>query len=181
MLQWLIRKRIDAFERSFDYDMSYARELLAADARAFFAFAKVMAMSRYRRDVPRQVWFAAKLTGTIAEDCGPCTQLMVTMALREGVDRGTIAAIVAGRNDEMSDEVRLGVRFTEAVLRRVPEADALREEVLKRWGPRALVSLAFALTMSRVYPTLKYALGHGQACQRVTIAGEPLHVVRGAA
>jgi hypothetical protein len=52
---------------------------------------------------------------------------------------------------------------------------------VKRWGPRALLSLAFAITASRVFPTIKYALGHGKACQRVTVAGEHVAVVRSAA
>lgn len=70
MLNWLIRRRIDAFERTFHYDMSYARELLAADRRAFMAWARVMAVSRHRRDVPLDVYYAVKLVGTVAEDCG---------------------------------------------------------------------------------------------------------------
>jgi hypothetical protein len=36
------------------------------------------------------------------------------------------------------------------------------------------VSLAFAITAARVYPTSKYALGHGKACQRVVVAGETI-------
>jgi hypothetical protein len=53
-------------------------------------------------------------------------------------------------------------------------ADELRDEIVQRWGKRALVSLAFAITASRLYPTLKYALGHGRACQRIVVAGEPV-------
>ena len=181
MLKWLISKRLDVFERTYDYDVSYAREILAVDTRAFFAWARVSGLSGYRRDVPRDVVCAVALVGTMVEDCGPCTQLMVTMGLRDGVDAKTIADVLRGRHDELSDAVRLGVRYAEAVLQRSPEANPLREDVLRRWGPRALVSLAFALTASRLFPTLKYALGHGQACQRVVVAGERLHVLRGAA
>jgi hypothetical protein len=73
MLRWIIRRRLDAFERTFDYDLGYAREILETDARAFLAFAPVAGLSRYRRDVPLDVLYAAKLAGTMAEDCGPCT------------------------------------------------------------------------------------------------------------
>jgi hypothetical protein len=44
-----------------------------------------------------------------------------------------------------------------------------------------LISLSFALAASRVYPTVKYALGHGKACTRLTIAGKPLPVLKEAA
>jgi hypothetical protein len=45
---------------------------------------------------------------------------------------------------------------------------------VKRWGRRALVSLALAITAARIYPTVKYALGHGKACMRVVVGGTPV-------
>jgi hypothetical protein len=68
--------------------------------------------------------------------------------------------------------VALAYRFARAVLDRDPEADALREEVVRRWGPRGLVSLAFAVTAARMFSTLKSALGHAKSCTRVRVAGE---------
>lgn len=178
MLTWIIKNRLRAFEREWDYDMSYARALLDADVRAFMAFAKVQGMSRYRKDLPRDVGYAAGIIGTMAEDCGPCTQLVVTMALRDGVSARVVAAIVRDQRAELSEDVRLGVAFARAVLAHASEADELRERIVEKWGQRALVSLAFAITMSRVYPTLKYAMGRGKACQRVVIAGQPIAVLR---
>ena len=72
----------------------------------------------------------------------------------------------------MPFEVALAVRFTEADFRHAPEADDLREEVVRRFGKRGLVALAFAMLSARMYPTLKYALGHGQACTRIVVGGE---------
>jgi hypothetical protein len=181
MLKWLIRKRLAAFERTYDYDTSYIREILAVDTRAVLALARLGGMSNYRRDVPRDVYYAARLTGTMAEDCGPCTQLNVAMALRDRVDPRTIAAVLRGDETAMTDDVRLGVQFARAALRREDDAAPLREVIVRRWGPRALVSLAFGVTAARLYPTLKYALGHGTACRRVVVAGEPVDIVRDAA
>lgn len=176
MLKWLIKNRLNAFERRFGYDVSYARELLATDTRAFLHYARVAGMSSYRRDVPVDVYYAAKLTAIVAEDCGPCSQLVVAMALGDGVDPRTVAAVVEGTQDKidavLAEPARLGVRFARAVLAHDPAADELRAIIARRWGPRAVVSLAFAITASRLFPTLKYALGHGKACQRVEVAGE---------
>jgi hypothetical protein len=36
------------------------------------------------------------------------------------------------------------------------------------------VSLALAITAARIYPTVKYALGHGKACMRVVVGGTPV-------
>jgi hypothetical protein len=181
MWKWLIRNRLNAFEKQFGYDTSYMREVLAIDTAAFLAFARVSKIAHYRRDVAKEPHYAAKLVGTLAEDCGPCTQLNVTMALQDGADPKTIAAVLANDERAMTPDVRLAVRFARATLAHDPSADALRDDVVKRWGPRGLLSLAFGLTAARMFPTLKYALGHGKTCQRVDVAGTPITVVRSAA
>ena len=114
----------------------------------------------------------------MAEDCGPCTQLGIDMAQRAGVDPAILRAVVARDFTAMPYEVALAVRFAEATLRHAPEADDLREEVVRRFGKRGLVSLAFRHAAARLYPTLKYALGHGRACTRFTIGGETRPVLR---
>jgi hypothetical protein len=178
MIGWFLRRQIAAFERDWNYDASYLREVLDADPRALWAFSKVTGLARYRKDVPPAAYYAAKITSAMAEDCGPCTQLTADMAARAGVDAATLKAIVSGDISAMPDDVALAVRFTRAMLRHDWEADALREEAVRRWGKRGMISLAFAMTGARIYPTLKYALGHGQACMRVTVGGEPRPVLR---
>lgn len=180
MLTWLIKRKLAAFQKKYGYDVSYTRELLDVDTRAFWAFAKTQGMENYRRDVPAHVYYAVKVTGVISEDCGPCTQLGVAMAIEHGVTPKVLASILRGDVTAMADEVALGVNFARASLAHDLEADTYRDEIVKRWGKRALVSLAFALTMARVYPTLKYALGFGKACSRVVVDGEYI-VVRQAA
>ena len=178
MIRWFLRRQIAAFERDWNYDASYMRGVLDTDPRAIWAFSKVMGLSQYRKDVPPGAYYAAKITATMAEDCGPCTQLAADMAGRAGVDAAALKAIVSGDLAAMPDDVALAVRFTRATLRHDWEADALREEVVRRWGKRGLISLGFAITASRIFPTLKYALGHGQACMRVTVGGETRPVLR---
>ena len=178
MIKWLLRRRMDAFEKEYDYDLSYAREILEVSARAAFKLGRVMGFGNYREDVPRDASFAAGLTGTLAEDCGPCTQLVATMAEREGVAPATIRAILAGDERAMTPDAALGFRFAQAVLRHDPAADSIREEIVARWGRRALVSLAFGITTARIFPTLKYALGYGRTCTQVRVAGTTTTVTR---
>lgn len=172
MLRWFLKRRLDAFGRKYNYDMAYARDLLDADPAALMAFGKVMGMAGYRKDVPRDPWFAAGLAGVIHEDCGPCTQLGVDRAAEAGVPAEVLRAVVAGDVEAMPDDVALAYRFARASLDREPESDTLREEVARRWGPRGLVSLAFAVTAARMFPTLKAALGHARSCTRVRVAGQ---------
>ena len=178
MIKWFLRRWITTFERTWNYDASYMHEVLDADPRALMAFSKVAGVSRYRKDVPRAAYYAAAITGTMAEDCGPCTQLTIDMAERGGIEPSVLRAVVARDFAAMPADAALGARFADATLRRAPEADGLRDEVVRRWGKRALVSLAFAVTGARIFPTLKYAMGHGRACTRVTVGGKSRPVLR---
>ena len=178
MLRWFLQRQMVAFQQKWNYDASYMREVIDADPRAFLRFAKVIGVAGYRKDVPVAPHCAAGIISVMAEDCGPCTQLAIDMAEREGVDPAILRAVVARDFAAMPYEVALAARFAEATLRHAPEADDLREEVLRLWGQRGLISLAFAITSARLFPTLKYALGHGRACTRVRIGGETRPVLR---
>ena len=74
----------------------------------------------------------------------------------------------------MPDDVRLAWQFTRATIDHDPSADRYRDEIIKRWGQRAVISLAFAMVASRIYPTVKYAMGHGKACTRIVVGGAPV-------
>jgi hypothetical protein len=178
MIRWFLRRQIAAFERTWNYNADYVREVIDADPRALVTFSKAIGVGNYRKDVPIAAHYAAKIVGTMAEDCGPCTQLAVDMAERDGVEPGILRAIVARDLTAMPYDVALAARFAEMSLRHAPEADDLREEVVNRFGKRGLVSLAFAMVAARQFPTLKYALGHGRACTRVTVGGERRPVLR---
>ena len=174
MMRWALRKAIDKFERDWNYDASYMRDIIDASPRAAWLFSRVTTLGRFRRDIPVAAWCAAGITAVRHEDCGPCTQLGITMAERAGVSPAILRAVLADEPDAMPADVALVWRFTRATLAHDPEADAYRETIVKLWGRRALVSLAFAITAARIYPTVKYALGHGKACTRVVVGGIPV-------
>lgn len=178
MFRGLLRRQIAGFERTWNYDAGYLHELIDIDPKALLAFAKLRAISSYCKDVPPAARSAAGIVSVMSEDCGPCTQLVIDMAERRGVDPAELRAIVARDYDVMPDEVVLVVRFTEATLRHAREAEELREEVVRRFGKRGLITLAFAMLSGRMYPTVKYAMGHGHACMRLTIGGETRPVLR---
>jgi hypothetical protein len=93
------------------------------------------------------------------------------MAERRGVRPEVIRAVLTDDIAAMPDDVALAWRFTKAVLAHDPAADDYRAVIVERWGPRAVVSLAFAITTARIYPTVKYAMGHGKTCRRIVVGG----------
>src|SRR5919107_543279 len=166
MFKWLMHRGIGKFERQGTYDASYLHEIIEASPRAAWMFSRAAAIGKYRTDVPVAAWAAAAITAVRHEDCGPCTQLGVSMAERAGVDAKVLRAVLTGDPTAMPDDVALAWRFTRATLDHDPAADQYRKEIVRRWGPRAVISLAFAMVAARTYPTIKYAMGHGKACTR---------------
>jgi alkylhydroperoxidase family enzyme len=171
MMRWVLRRGIESFERKWNYDASYLKQIADLSPVAAFKFALATSLGSYRRDVPPAAVFAAAITAVRSEDCGPCTQLGVTMAERQGMRPEILRALLTEDVAAMPEEVALAWRFTRATLGHDAAADAYRNEIIRRWGPRAVVTLAFAITTARMYPTVKYAMGHGKSCSRVTVNG----------
>ena len=171
MLKALLSRWIDGFEKTWGYDAGYMRQVLAVSPASLFKFSMVSAMVD-RKAAPAEALAAAGIVGTLAEDCGPCTQIGVDMAVAGGMKPEVLRAILAGDEAAMGETAALAWRFCRASLARDMEAaDPLRDEIVRRWGPKALVAIALQLTAARTYPTLKYALGHGKSCARVVVAG----------
>jgi hypothetical protein len=171
MLKALLSRQIDKMERLWGYDASYMRLVLAASPVTFLKFGVVTGVVD-RRAAPAEALAAAGLAGTLAEDCGPCTQIGVDMAAAAGVKPQVLRAILAGDEAAMGEAAALAWRFARASLARdMAAADPLRDEIVRRWGQKALVAIGLVLVASRMYPTLKYALGHGKTCSKVTVGG----------
>jgi hypothetical protein len=178
MVKWLMGRWIRRFERLWNYDASYLREMLDASPRAAWLFSRATSLGRYRRDIPIEAWSIAGIMAVRQEDCGPCTQLGVSIAERSGVHPEVLRAVLRDDPDAMPADAALVWRFTRATLAHDEAADRYREAIVQKWGPRAIVSLACAMAAARLYPTVKYAMGHGKACTRIIVGGTPV-VVKG--
>ena len=172
MLKLLLKSWIDRFERTWNYDAGYMRYVLDASPASLLKFSFVSVVVD-RKAAPQAALAAAGLAGTLAEDCGPCTQIGVDLAAAGGVKPAILRAILAGDEADMGPDAALAWRFARASLARdMAAADPLRGEIVRRWGDKGLVAISMSLMTARMYPTLKYALGYGKACSRVIVAGE---------
>jgi len=172
MIRMMLARWIDGFEKSFGYDASYMRHVLRVSPASLVKF-MLGTRAADVKAAPHEALIAAGLVGTLSEDCGPCTQVSVDIATANGVDPKVLRAILAGDEAAMGEAAALAYRFAKASLARDMEAcDPLRDEIVRRWGDKGLVAIGLALVGARMYPTLKYALGYGKACSKVTVAGE---------
>jgi hypothetical protein len=177
MLTWMMLAPVRRLERRYDYDASYIRALAAAGPKALIAFSGVGRLQGFRQGAPAEAIAAAALAGTLNEDCGPCTQIVVRRAEEQGVSPAILAGILSGDGEAMGPDAGLAFGFARASLARDLEStDDLRDEIVSRWGRKGLAAIALALAAARVYPTVKYALGYGKACSKVTVGGRAVAV-----
>ena len=181
MRNWIARRMLRATSKRYGYDTSYLDMMLKESPSAFFKFAPVMKAAGHREVVPVDASFAAKLVGALAEDCGPCTQLCVDMALEAGMPRDQIEAVLRRDPRAMNDATVLGYRFADAVVRRSQDDGEYRDAVRAEWGEKGVIDLTLALQMGRMFPMVKAGLGYAKECRRVTVDGHNVDVVKQAA
>jgi len=169
MIKYLFNKILLSMKKRYGYDVGYMQDILKTDLGAFFKFMGFQTMSSHKGNLPVEPLFAARLRAILWDDCGPCTQLVVNMALEEKVSPDILHAIIDKDLNKLPEEVALVVRFTELVLAHNPEADNLREKILAIWGNEGLITIAYSISSSRVYPALKYTLGYGKVCSRIQV------------
>ena len=180
MIRLILHSTIRRFERRYDYDATYMHAILEASIPAFVKFALAQTMSAHREGVSPDALFAARIAAVRFEDCGPCAQLVVNMALEAGVEPAMVRAIVARDVRRLSADASLGLRLADAVLAHESTDDA-RANVVARFGEKGLITLAYAIAATRIYPTLKRALGHAHTCERLRVEGEYVIAARAAA
>jgi hypothetical protein len=181
MRSWIARRVLRATSKRYGYDTGYLEMMLAQSPKAFFKFAHLMKTAGHREVVAVDAWFAAKITGALAEDCGPCTQLCVDMALEAGMAKDQIEAVLRRNLHAMNSDTGLGFRFADAVVRRSADDEDYRDAVRARWGDKGVIDLTLALQMGRMFPMVKAGLGYARECRRVSVDGHTIDVAKQAA
>jgi alkylhydroperoxidase family enzyme len=181
MRSLIARRVLRAMSKRYGYGTSYLEMMLEQSPKAFFKFAHLMKAASHREVVAVDASFAAKITGALAEDCGPCTQLCVDMALEAGMAKDQIEAVLRRDPRAMNSDTGLGFRFADAVVRRSADDEDHRDTVRARWGDKGVIDLTFALQMSRMFPMVKAGLGYARECRHVSVDGHTVDVIKRAA
>ncbi len=171
MIRAFLHSGTRRFARQFNYDATYQHDMIDADAGAGARLALFQMVSNYAGPASAHHVRMGALVGSAVEgDCGPCAQLTVDMALAHGARAADIQASLNGA-PEAAGDFGLGYRFAWAAIRNHTDLDTLRDRIDAAHGPRAVIAASFAAAFTRTYPVLKRGLGHGQLCQRLSVAG----------
>jgi alkylhydroperoxidase family enzyme len=169
MLRWLIRKRLAAVERDLGVPVDYVRHILDVSLGAFLRCGMVMPLEKYRRSLPAGPYHVARLVAVRHEDCGPCVQIVVNLAKKDGVAPQVLQAALAAAPDALPEDLADAYCFAEAVVTRSGDEDRLRERIRQRYGEAGLVEMALAIAVCRIFPTAKRGLGYATSCSKVTV------------
>lgn len=169
MIRYALNKMLLAMKQRYAYDVRYQQDILQTDLAAFLKFSGFQIMASHSGNLPAGPLFAARIRAILWEDCGPCSQLVVNMALEAGLQPAIVRAIIEQDLNNLPADIALVLQFTEQVLAHQPQADDLRDKILALWGAKGLITLGFAISSYRVYPALKYSLGYGTACSRILL------------
>lgn len=176
----LTRRSIEAMEARFGVPMDYARHMLRVAPGALHRLALLLPIARYRKAAPPHVLHFVRLGVTLAEDCGPCAQISVNEALRDGVEPAWLREALEGRLAELPEELGEALRFGRAVVNADPELDALRDALRTRYGDEGVVELALAAATTQLYPLLKRGMGFARSDAAFGLTVDPARAPRAA-
>ena len=157
------RKMLRGFGKHYDYDVGYLEELLDTSPEAFRAFEAAMPMARVKKEAPKEAIFIAKIAAMRAQDCGPCTELSLKMAREAGLEEPVIQGALRGGKG-LTDEQREVHDYAVAVALNEELDPELLARLQERLGRAAVAEIAVNIIATKLYPTLKRALGHAQSC-----------------
>jgi len=169
MIRNLILSKLDAAEKDLGESIEYARHILRTSLRLFFKFAKFMSFAQHRKVCAVGPYHVACIVSSRENDCGPCVQIALNMARKDGVSADHLQAVIDRRVDELPEELADAYRFAEAVCTSNGDEDYLRDRIRERAGEEALIELAFGIAAAGVFPTVKRALGYATSCSRVAL------------
>ncbi len=158
-------------ERQTGCEMPYLHTIADTSGAAFARWMLAMPAAQYRRRAPLDAWHLARLGATVAQDCGTCVQVVVTVAQRDGVAATTLRQALDDP-DALYDDARAAYRFGLAV---ASQADDVADHVARvesLFGHEAHVELAMAVATCHLFPVVKRGLGQALACSLVTVEVE---------
>jgi AhpD family alkylhydroperoxidase len=180
MLKWVLTSMIDGARKHLGVDdMDYAYRLRDVAPGRLIRFSFIKTVEGPRKATPPSVYHAAGLAAAMVEDCGPCVQIHVNLALKDRVPPEVMAALVQGQLDRAPSDAALGFRFGDAVARGYA-CDDLRDAIAQKWGDTGVIELAFTIATARFYPAVKRGMGYAHACEKIKIGAVETYAAKAA-
>ena len=180
MNRWLLTRLLKWSEKQIgNVNMDYAYHLRDVEPSRLWRFGFIKVVEGNRKYIPAEAYHAAGMAAAMVEDCGPCVQIHVNLALKDGVRPEILRALAARKLDNVPTDVSLAFNYGEAVAQGVM-AEELRDQIRTKWGEKGLIELAFSIAAARFYPAVKRGMGYAHACERVVVENQVTPTVKAA-
>lgn len=165
MIRYFIQRAAHAMGKRYNYDVSYINAMAQRDLTMTLKYGFASGFFTHRKLIPKNAFWAARLTATKLADCGSCLELVVAMARERGVDSAELVAVLRG--DPVDPDADLGMRFAAGAVSNDYGFADIHALAMRRYGEAGVDALAIAVTGGQFFPLLKRALGQGNACSPV--------------
>ncbi len=172
MLKTLFNRMISDAEKKTGENADWMRDILRVSTKSFLVFGLFTPLSTHRQSLPLAMHHLARLAAVSEADCGPCFQTVVNYAVHDGVEDRVIRAAIEDDVSKLTDLEATVYRFASAIAHKAPDDDDARTVILREWGEQGLIDLAYAVAGTRVFPTVKRAMGYGAACHVLEVRGK---------
>jgi len=156
---------LNSAETKLGEPVDWARKLLKSSKSAVFKYFLTTSLASHRKFATAEQIAAAKIRTVLHESCGRCVRIEINLAKQNGVPSETIKHIAEGNYNEISEDISLVARFTDAVLLRNMEEQELRETIIEMHGEHILSEISLAIATAQFHPTVKRAMGYGTVCE----------------
>lgn len=165
MLKYFLQKQFNNFGKKFNYDVSYITEMTEFYPAKAWRYALISPMGSHFSAVPKELYFAVKITATKLADCGTCTELTLKMAVSAGIDRQQIGHLIMSDVQHMRGDILLGYQYAMAVEQNSLDLLEIIEHIKVEYGKKGLWDVASAFNFGEYYPKLKRGLGEAISCR----------------
>ena len=168
LIQRLIFWWVDSFEKQSGVSAEYCRWMANASPRGFLKFGKLGKLAQYRRALPADASAVAHLVAARSEDCGPCVQIGINLALRDGVSKDILRAVYDRQPDRLPPNLADVYHFAESVVSG-GEDETLRQRIRDHYGDEALIEMGLGMAVARTFPLVKRTIGYAKSCSLTKI------------
>jgi len=168
LIQRLIFWWVDSFEKQSGVSAEYCRWMANVSPRVFLKFGKLGKLAQYRRALPADASAVAHLVAARSEDCGPCVQIGINLALRDGVSKDILRAVYDRQPDRLPPNLADVYHFAESVVSG-GEDETLRQRIRDHYGDEALIEMGLGMAVARTFPLVKRTIGYAKSCSLTKI------------
>lgn len=163
MLKKLIHYILSKNEKRLGLKFDYAHKVADEDIGLFLRYTKIFSFLDPNKHVPKKAYHAARICGAITADCGTCVEAEINLAKNAGLDAELISNILTQKHSELPVEISDVVKLSIAVTNFHDDQDA-REKIVRKFGEKGLIELAYAMNGAALLPGIKRAMGYATSC-----------------